>query len=358
MNIDAYGLTTFQQCQRRWLLEQSWRVVRLRPKSLFDSCLRQAVFAISNGADPVAQIQSSRTRFLSQAANPGLDVTEGVDSWKVANDYAGMLSTVLTAVARLTLLTVQRLSPISISSTSESQWSPLSWADESGVLHRWITIDKFDDDVLAREAHGWYVFGDIALIDAPLTLHVIDIGQTRSGRRHSPWVRAFKHPIIAHRYKFIRKNKYGNHTTLSDQWIPLWYTDQPNPDPQMWVDLMDSDGITPTLIHHIAIAQPSSAVRKDTLRQLCVLTKEMDRIARRLPRVADGMTLPMARGACDGLIPCPWQDACYRERPAEGIGDLGLYQIKTAPSIPVLECAKEDVWQTKTDIHGNASAMA
>ena len=331
MVIDAYGVTTFQSCPRRWLLEQSWRVIRWRPKSLFDYVLRQAIFAISNGADPAAEIQKSRTRFLSQAANPGLDVSEGQDSWVVANDYAGMLSTVLIAISRLTLLTVQRLSPTAIA--PESQWSPLAWSDESSMLHRWITVDRFDDEVIARSAHSWYLFGDITVIDAPLTLHVVEIGQIRNGRRQSAWARGYKHPVIAHRYKFSRKNSKGHGTTLSDQWIPIYYADQPSPDPATWVDLMDADGITPTLLHHIPIAQPSEAVRRDTLGQLSRLATQMSQLVGRYPHnPAAGMQVPMSRGACDGILPCPLQELCYREKPGEGIAELGVVQRRATAS--------------------------
>jgi len=327
MVIDAYGVTTFQSCPRRWLLEQSWRVIRWRPKSLFDHVLRQAIFAISNGADPAAQRQAARTRFLSQAANPGLDVSEGTDSWAVANDYCGMLDTIIEAVSRLTLLGVRRLDGIEIG-TSGMSWEPLAWADESGVLHRWITVDRFDDDVIAREAHGWYVFGDIAVADAPLTLHVVEIGQIRNGRRQSAWARAYKHPVIAHRYKFSRKNSKGHSTSLSDQWIPIYYSDQPDPDPSTWVDLMAADALMPQLLHHIPIAQPSEAVRRDTLGQLGSLALQMSRLHGEREGAADGMKEPMSRGACDGILPCPLQELCYRERPAEGIAELGVVQLR------------------------------
>jgi hypothetical protein len=331
MILDAYSLDTFQRCPRRWLLERSWRVIRWRPKSLFDSCLRQGIFQISNGSDPAAEIQRARTRFLSTAANPGLDLSEGADSWVVANDYAGMLSTVLTAVARTVLLTVQQLPPIRVTeSDASSQWSPLSWSDESGTLHRWITVDAYDSAILSREAHSWSVFGDIVTLDAPLTLHVISIGQQRNGRRHSPWARAYKHPVIAHRYKFQRKNSRGHGTSLSEQWIPIWYADQPNPDPVTWVDLMDSDGITPTLLHHIPIAQPSEEVRRDTLDQLNSLATRMSRLVSEHPGPSDFVQEPMSRSACDSLVPCPHQELCYRERPGEGIAALGLHQRRAA----------------------------
>lgn len=326
MVIDGTSLTTFQSCSRRWLLDQRWRVLRWRPKSLFDSCLRAGIFAISNGADASAVIQESRTRYLEVAANPGLDVADGGDPWTIANDYCGMLSTVLTAISRTTLLTVSRVPSVRL--TEELSWLPVSWADESGVLHRWITVDKFDDSVLCREAHGWRIFGDMAVCNAPLTLHIVEIGQQRGGRRQSPWVRAFKHPVIAGRYKFQRKDGLGGHRPLSGaEWKPMWYADQPRPDPATWVDMMDADAITPSLLYHPAIAQPSRESASQARIQIEREGRRMLELSRLLGD-AGGMSLPMSRGACDGWVPCPFQQACYREQPAIGIPELGLYQLR------------------------------
>jgi hypothetical protein len=333
LTIDGNDVTIFQGCERRWLLNEKWRVLRWRAHSLFTSCLRQLIFSLSNGGSAPVAIQAARTRFLSTAANPGLDLTEGSDPWLIAQDYCAMLATIGTALSRLTLLAVRELEALPIPSTEgEVSWQPRAWADESGVLHRWVTVDSWGDDDLARECHGWPVFGDIVMADAPLTLHVVEIGRQRDGRRQSPWARAFRHPMLAGRFRFQRRDHHskGGHQALQGDWKPLWYADQPQPDPEAWVDLMDGDAVTPGLLHHIAIAQPSDAVRQDTLRQLAEVSREMARTAQRLPLPPDGMRLPMARGACDGWVPCPLQQMCYREHPEKDIGAIGLYQLRAA----------------------------
>src|ERR1700690_1303906 len=222
LTITASDLRQWQTCRRRWLLERHWRVLRWRPASLFRSCLREGVFLLSNAADPPTVVSNVRTRFLSQAANPGLDVMTG-DPWTVAQDWAGMLATVLTAISRLTLLTLSRPRPVSlevrpshapsllaIQDRDEGMsWLPLAWADDSGTLHRWLTCDAWAADALAREAHSWHVIGDMVMSDAPMMLHVVDIGQQRAGRRHSPWARCYKHPVIAGMHRFQRPDGKG-----------------------------------------------------------------------------------------------------------------------------------------------------
>ncbi len=214
--IDGHSVTQWQSCRRRWLLEQSWSVIRWRPKSLLDACLRRGIHALSQPGDasPASIVQTARTEFLSQAANPGLDLPPGGDSWTIANDLCGMISTILTAISRLTLLELRpQLSPVPVS--SGISWQPLSWQDESGMLHRWITVDAWDDAELVRHLHSWTVIGDMTMADAPLTLHAIEIGQRRRGRHQSPWCRAYRHPAIAKIVKFQLNDGKGGHRALT-----------------------------------------------------------------------------------------------------------------------------------------------
>lgn len=324
MVITASDLRSYQTCRRRFLLEREWRVLRWRSASLFRSCLREGVFRLSNGSDASTTVVDMRTRFLSLAANPGLDIVSG-DPWTVAQDWAGMLSTVLTAISRLVLLTLSRPTPTGITGC-ESSWQPLAFADDTGTLHRWITCDAFDEEVLAREAHSWHVIGDMVMCDAPMMLHAIEIGQQRSGRRHSPWARCYKHPIIAGQCRFQRPDGKGGWRKLSgDKWTPLWYADQSKPDPETWVRLMDADHVTQSLLHHVSIAQPSARAAIRTKAEISQVAAE---IGRSLPH--EPMSEPMSRTACDPIGgPCPWQHACFRDTPAEGIADLGLYQIRS-----------------------------
>lgn len=310
--------------------------MRWWPKSLWDSCIRQAVLALSSGADPELTISAARTRFMSEAANPGLDLLDG-DPWTVASDWCAMLATTLTAMSRATLLQLSRVSPVQLDSSTS--WQPSSFADESGTLHRWVSTDAIDADFLTRQFHSWHVFGDIAVCDAPMTLHVIVIGQQRGGRRASPWARAWKHPVIANRYKFQRNDGKGGHRALAGaEWRALYFADNPKSDPSAWVDVMQQEGVIASLLHHIAIAQPSEESARQCREQILDEGERMRGLLEaRSPRRMDSesgpepaMALPMARGACDANhVACPWQQACYREQPAEGISSLALYQLRT-----------------------------
>jgi hypothetical protein len=242
-----------------------------------------------------------------------------------------MLGTILTGISRLTLLTLQRLEPVPLLALCDQSYLPLSWSDDSGTLHRWIVCDSFDDEVLAREAHSWAVIGDMVMADAPLMLHAIDIGQQRSGRRHSPWARCYRHPIIAGQCRFQRPDGKGGWRKLSgEKWRPLWYSDQTRPDPEAWCDLMDADGVTPSLLHHISISQPSPAQSRRIHAEIARLASEMAGTLAAHSRPESPMTVPMSRASCDPVGgPCAYQQCCFAEDySVAGIASSGLYVIR------------------------------
>lgn len=318
---DSLSLTTYQSCRRRFLLDAKWKVRRYRPKSLLDSCLRMGVFELSNGKDVADTIQLVRTQFLSHAANPGLDVL-GQDPWTIANDLCAVLTTVLTALSRRKLPRVTRQERLTLN--EGLSWQPLSWRDREGKLHRWVTVDHWNEEERYRHMHSWMVFGDIVMCGAPMIIHAIAIGQRRNGRQATPWARAYRDPVIMGRYRF-----QGKKGSLKGDWKDLWYADQTSPDANIWVDLMDHEGVTESLIHEMTIAHPSEEAASESRRQILSECEEMKKLAEGYKASWSGMLLPMSRGACDsGHVPCPWQTACYRERPQHGIGELGLYDLR------------------------------
>ena len=321
--LNALILSHYQACLRRHALEQLWNVIKIRPHSLFDSCLREGALRLSTG-EPAEKVRSEMsTKFVSRATQPGLDLPEGSDSYTIAMDWAGMLSVILTAIAETTQLTLLRLAEKAF---DDFEWQPFAFADESGVLHRWLTVDAWDQAEISRQLHSWYTAGDMAIMDSPMVLHVVLIGQVRKGRRWSPWARAYRDPLIANRFRFQRKDKTtGQVRSLAGEWKPFWYQDQPSPDPDVWLELMKKDGVLEGLIQQANLKEFSKSVRRDTLAQIKELAREMDGMDIR----DDPMDYPMSRGSCDSMVPCPFQGACFRENPREKLSDLGLYSERS-----------------------------
>lgn len=316
--LDGTLLDDWQACRRRSLLNADWRYTRWRPKSLLDACLRRGISQLCSGTPPDLPriLADARSQFMQTAANPGLDTTH--PPYQVAKDHCAMISTILTGIARLTLLVAKDVPPIRLS--SRLSWRPLSPADESGTLHRWITVDRWDQAHLMREMHGWRIFGDIAITGQPLTLHVIVIGQERKGRRASPWARAWKHPTMP-KLKLRFKRNDGS---SFNGWLPVYLADDPYGDVDAWVDQMYREEAAQELILHVPINAPSERVCAETRAQIMLEGSRMmdawnDRGA------VGWSSWPMSRGSCDGMVPCVFQWLCHAET-VQDPEKVGLYQ--------------------------------
>lgn len=288
VRMNASVLTVLQRCPRRYRLESIWRVLRVRPKELFDELLRASVFAISNGADAGDVAEEACTRFLETAARPGLDIA--CDPYVLAHDYCAMLRTALETISRTVLLTLKRPKDL-------ATWSLEAFQDDSGTLHRWTSVSKWDSDATYREVHGWRVFGDCAATGQAMVLHVVEIGRESRGHQLTPWCRIYKHPAIQNHHRFRKTDG----TPLESSWKPVWFQNSKF-DAKSWVDQMQEDRVN--LIHHQHIREPLPAHMEEFREELEAETRR----ANALP--GDWQRIPRFRPACD-LPPCPWQPACF-----------------------------------------------
>jgi len=314
--IDATVIDTFQRCKRQALLSHVWQPMKWRPKHLFLSAFRRAVFNVSNGADARKEAEEAKVLFLSTAASPGLDLPRGAKPYPIAKDWCAMLDTTIRAVARLTLLTLRELPPVEL--TEGISWQPRAWADDSGQLHRWIAVDSWTEADLYRELHGWPAFGDIAVTECPMMLHVVEIGQMRNGRRASSWARGFRHPTMANLKMHFRKR---DGSPLSPEWRPLYLADNRDWKPEDWVEQMAAEGECDRLMRHVTINVPSKETCLDTRQQIAREAEALVQLLGKRPQ-----TVPMSRHACDGWNnPCVYQSVCYSEKTV-AIESLGLYK--------------------------------
>jgi|HubBroStandDraft_5_1064220.scaffolds.fasta_scaffold38287_2 hypothetical protein len=297
--ISALSLTTGQRCPRRYKLETEYKVLRERPRAVLDRLLRAAILNISNGADAAHEAEEASTRLLEQAARPGLDIP--TDPYTLCRDFCALIHNVCEAVSRLTLLTLT-LPPI------VPNWTLSSPVDESGLLHRWLTCERWDLDTQYRELHSWAVFGDCAALATGMWLHIIEIGRQSKGHQHTPWCRAYKHPAIHNHYRF-RSVEGG---PLQGDWKPVWFQDSKYNEPKGWVDLMEADKLE--LITHVLVREPGPEHVAQFHRELAVESA-------RLGSLPTWQDIPMFRPACDSP-PCPWDMVCYGKpgTPVEAAG--------------------------------------
>ena len=301
--LTASELTTFQRCPRRWRIEQAEPKGRWWPKALFDHLMRQAVFAISNGADAAETGVEYSTRFMELAANPGLDVP--CDPYPLARDFCCALKTLCAALGGTVLLALEPVPVVSLTPTL--RWRVAAPRDQSGVLHHWCSVDKLDDDAVSRILHSWAVFGDVAAADVPMMLHVVEIGTRRHGRQHGPWCKAYRHPAIPGRWAF----QHRDGSAMGSGWESLFLADCDRQDPEEWVALMKRDEVT--ALHHLNVTQIPNTERQASIEEV---GQESGRM---VETFADWRRVPRSRPSCDTPAPCPWQWLCFNGR-GEGNG--------------------------------------
>ncbi len=314
MILSAPSLTTWDRCDRRWIFEQHWKPRRWHPKALFDKVLRSAILNLSQGVDKSTISIRAQTHFQTFAADPGLDLL--TDPWTLAGDYCAMLRTIVEKISRESMFAL-RPGPKIFLDPEIPAWQVTAFQDDTGTLHRWATVESIDQDTLARELHSWAVFGDIAAANVPMNLHLVEIGSTRNGHRHSPWCRIYKHPAIPGRYKF--RSVQGR--KLAGGWEPKWLSQMRDFDISLWVDLMDQDELN--LIQSFHVKQPPAGPVDLWKAQLAVQAKEMD-------RDKDPFSILGRRSSCDWPTLCPWQTFCFNPEPPKlsQFGDLGCTVVK------------------------------
>lgn len=314
--MDAHQIGEWQSCRRLWRLSSDYRRLRWPPKRLFDALLRQGILSISNGASAERVTIESRVQFMQSAANPGLDIS--TDPYRAAKDWCAMLDTILRALEKQGVpAKLKEHPPVRLNSLTS--WEPTAYLADS-QLHRWITLDSWGENDLSRELHGWRVMGDIALTKLPMILHVIEIGQSRNGRRASSWVRAWKHPAMPSLQMRFKKKGGGEFQGYKPHYLP----DQRNGDPEAWVEQMFREGAAQELLHEIRVNVPPEPRCAEVSREVLAESAEMRTLSIEKMGWRD---LPMSRNYCDTFYSCPFQEVCYSDGLVE-IEKMGLYQSR------------------------------
>jgi hypothetical protein len=326
--VDASILTAYQSCRRKYRLQtDQWRAGKWRPRTLLDHVLRWGMEELCRRPDHISDVASdAEAMLMERAANPGMDVAQGINPYNLAKDYCSMVHTILRSQYRSLQPKVPKLHAVpAIAVSTSCAWQPTTLQDEQGFLHRWTFWDAFSDAHLSRELHSWFVFGDVAVVRAPMKLHVVVVGRaSREGRQESSWARGYHLPMMPGlRVRFRRRGSRGEGRSFDPAWKPLYLSEQ-SLDRETWVnkwvDQMWTDQEAQRLTRNLNVSKVSSEVSIDTQRQIAEEAEQMILMdLKQLPYYR----IPMSRGACDGLVPCPFLDLCHRAMPLSDPMDAG-----------------------------------
>lgn len=320
--LDGHKLSTWQRGRRLYAIESQYRYLPWHPRNLFASVMRRAIFAQSSGVPRTQVTLDAIQQFIARAKQPGLDTPYGSDNYTIAMDWCAMIRTILAYLERITLVVVDEIKPIPVSHAYvpdiDIRWSFLAHADEGGMLHRWVFVDRIDEDTVLKELHKWEVIGDIIVHESPMMLHFVAVGQMINGRRYSPWCRAYLNPVIAGQIRFGKKKGQ-----LSENWKPIFFADNPNNNPDHWLDQMIEDEAHEPLMLHKTVGQPDQSHVDNFYRDLRYEARQILN-AESSPEFTDPLALPMCRVSCDVPFVCPHQTVCYSLKTT--FENSGLYE--------------------------------
>lgn len=297
MILSARLLDTFDRCPRRLAFERSYSTRLISPFGLLYRALEYALTA----DDPE---QAAKDETMRIATTHELILRDLSNFLTIR--HTGYLAAIIALALR------NRLGPLArVPATPE--WESSLFSTESGTYHRIELVSHFDDDRLRASAHSWRVIGELAALEAPLTLTAVVVGPQRTGRRHSEWSKGLRHPVNRALRFAPRQNKK---TGFGDTWEKVWreQTDIPT---LAWLNQMKLDGVLDQLIVSREIAYNSDDNRMIAAR------REMKEIAALMPSSTE--TSPMRRSSCDEFGGCPFQSVCYSPTPATPASFPHLY---------------------------------
>src|SRR4029077_7891814 len=135
------SITDFQVCKRRFILNSEFRLARWRPKHLMDVLLRRGILQLTQQKDVDEVAADGKSILLQRAPHPGLDII-GKDPYQASKGWTSLLESVLHGVSRTVLPVLH--DPLPVRLTGSIDWRFLSWADDAGTLHRWVTCESWD----------------------------------------------------------------------------------------------------------------------------------------------------------------------------------------------------------------------
>ena len=305
--MNAETLVTLDSCQLRCFYDQ-----RYVPKSI--TPLRMLYAALEAGLIDSEPEQAAKDACMRLASTRELQV-EHLNAFMTIR-HIGYLAGIIAVALQDKLGILHRVA-------STPDWESGLFETRNGIRHRIELVSYLDDDRLRAAAHSWRVIGELAALEAPLTLTAVVIGAQRGGRRHSEWSKGLLHPVNkVLRFAPRNQKKAG----FNDAWTKVWREQQSEIATEDWLTAMKADDVLDSLIISREIPY-----REDN--RIATAKRDMRRAVEAIAGVSESS--PMSRGACDDWGGCPFALCCWNPTPVSP-GELPkLYSIRAQDTRPV-----------------------
>jgi hypothetical protein len=274
-----------------WYYLDQYRPVRVTPLGAVYRALDSYLQSPGKGLDP----RQAHDTVMDLAGKFGVE-TSRPDPYDLMVHYAH-LAEVLARVVRQ-----PETDPFTKVGTYKF-YDPDSWLVAGGTrIMRLVIVDRWSDNRLQAELHGWRTIGDVCVTGLPMTLRVLVIGEQVNGRRHGYWTKAKQHPYT----KQLRWKRTRGDQELGESWKTVW-REQSQVSADKWIEGMARDGVLRESAFEVKVKVPEQYQRDRVLEDITRISDEMQALR------AGKVTPPMTRSACDAVIggPCRLQCVCY-----------------------------------------------
>lgn len=328
MILDANSVQSWERCRRQWAFGRQYEMVRIRPLGAVYRVLREYLtIPLPKPGEKPLEPSWCRERVIQLAGERGV-WTDQSHPYDQMQHYAHMAEVIARVLRQPSAgpLVVHPPVPLGNAAYLSASWDGDSWQPSSYLvdggqrLMRFVLVSGWDDDRQLGELHSWPVIGDVCVTRLSMTLRVIVIGQSRSGRRYGHWTRARQHPSN----KALRFARRVGSEGFSENWPVVW-RENSRVNSQSWVEMMARDGVLSECAFSVNVRVPNEYQRGKVLEDLARIAGEMER-----EKSKSGADFPMTRSACDDPIrgACPYQGVCFAPTEIEP-GATGLFQTRS-----------------------------
>lgn len=294
-------LTHYETCNRKGYWSRSRERIKLDETEM----LQRALYA---------GLTTTRTDFGECAGEEcyGLGLDPGLES-DVYNIYDQV--THLSCLADIVCCAVRKpqekpwSAPDPVRIGDGPLWTSAAYLDPSGTyLRRIALVSNWSDDRHYSEARSWFSIGEVAIYGLPMQQATVILGQSRNGKRSSPWAKGLLHPANK---KLRFRKKHDVSQPFKDTWLPVWREDHDEIETTTWLQRMLDDGVLQDVCFKVDIPA-LGALARDKIR---------DMAAQKLEELAGLKAAPDAQlTGCDWPKPCLFRTPCHAGRePQKGV---------------------------------------
>jgi hypothetical protein len=286
----AEFLTLDDRCKRAPYLAKRWEKSSMTPLSALYLAIEEGL-GYEGEEDPG---QISGDHVMTIATERYLDIPS-LDQYGTAMHYAA-LADLIVFVLR-TGAAWQRPEDTKV---GREPWESSAWLNEAGTgLRRVVLVDRWNDERKLGESHSWKTAGECAAYGLPMKMIVVVIGQSRDGRRSTPWSKGWRHPV-----NDVLRMRKRNGKGFDGAWVPVMREDT-DYSRELWLETMTEDGVLADCLFEVDV-EYSAQGRSNIGR--CAEQK--------LVQIREQKTLPSPHPSqCDDPIaPCQFRTECWAFR--------------------------------------------